>query len=256
MDKRIEICKKDKDNKEYKDLLKKLDYSNLEEKEDYIRKILNTKLTPKKDSLDDLKLRVAEKGIVVGKSSKKELLELLGEKVSNKKVKDPNEPKRPLTSFFRFSRDKKAEILKKNLGIKSIDISKLCGKLWEDLDSEEKEKYDSKYKEEFAKYKEEYNKYKGIEEKDPNAPKKPLTSYLRYCAQHRETLKGKNPNLKPGEISDLLKDNWNKLDEKEKEKYKKEYENEMKEFKKNLKMLNHLKRKRILKMKNKLIQII
>lgn len=242
LNKRIEICKKElsknKDNEEYKSLLEKLDYSKCEEKEDYIRKILNTKLTPKEGTIDDLKLRVADLGIVAGKSTKKELLELLGDKVSNKKVKDLNAPKKPLTSFFKFSRDNKAEILKSNPGIKSTEVSKIAGKMWKALDSEEKEKYDQEYKKGYDIYREKFNEYKGIKPKDPNIPVKPLTQFLKYCEENRKILKKENPNLKPGEISTLLSNKWKELDEDKKEIYKENYEKELKIYKKELKKYN------------------
>lgn len=72
-------------------------------------------------------------------------------------------------------------------------------------------------------------------EKDPNEPKRPVTSYMLYSAFLRDDAKSKGeamPAMK--EIADM----WNKLDEHEKEKYNKEaqaqkdiYDKQMIDFK-------------------------
>jgi len=85
------------------------------------------------------------------KSSKKS-----GEKKKRKK-KDPNAPKRPLSSYLLFCQDHRAEVkskLGKDADVK--DIAKKLGKMWSKASDEDKKKYEKK----FAKAKEVYEKEK------------------------------------------------------------------------------------------------
>lgn len=79
------------------------------------------------------------------------------------------------------------------------------------------------------------NKKRPRTEKDPNEPKRPTTAYMIYAAHVRDECKSK------GEAISSIKDigeQWNKLDEQEKEKYNKQaqiqkdiYDKQMIEFK-------------------------
>lgn len=63
-------------------------------------------------------------------------------------------------------------------------------------------------------------------------PKKPLTTYLRFCNQHREKVKQDNPKLKGGAaIIKELSSMWNKLNEDEKKSYAPNYKEEMEDYK-------------------------
>lgn len=62
--------------------------------------------------------------------------------------------------------------------------------------------------------------------RDPNAPKKPLTSYIYYCNEHREKVRqdGKDAEgklLSVTEASKVLSVMWKKLTDKQKAKYEK-----------------------------------
>ena len=56
--------------------------------------------------------------------------------------------------------------------------------------------------------------------KDPNAPKKPKTGYMRFCDEIREKLRKENPEMQLGGIAKLLGKEWNKLSDAKKEEYK------------------------------------
>lgn len=75
--------------------------------------------------------------------------------------------------------------------------------------------------------------------KDPNAPKKPISSFFFYCQDKREALAKKNPDKSPTEISKLLGEQWTKLKDTKKgtkkydtmaEKDKLRYEEEKREY--------------------------
>ncbi|KFB46953.1 AGAP004791-PA-like protein [Anopheles sinensis] len=74
--------------------------------------------------------------------------------------------------------------------------------------------------------------------KDVNAPKHPLTGYVRYMNEIRESVRQKNPNLTPIEVTKILAEEWSKLSEEKKKPYleaaeadKERYNKEISEYK-------------------------
>ncbi len=55
--------------------------------------------------------------------------------------------------------------------------------------------------------------------KDPNAPKRPLTSYMLYCKDHRKGVLEENPGMKVPQVGSALGTMFKKLSEEEKETY-------------------------------------
>uniref|UniRef100_A0A182NNF4 HMG box domain-containing protein n=1 Tax=Anopheles dirus TaxID=7168 RepID=A0A182NNF4_9DIPT len=55
--------------------------------------------------------------------------------------------------------------------------------------------------------------------KDANAPKHPLTGYVRYMNENREGVRQKNPNLTPIEVTKIMAEEWSKLPEERKKPY-------------------------------------
>lgn len=60
---------------------------------------------------------------------------------------------------------------------------------------------------------------KGEKVKDPNAPKRPMSSYFHFMNAERNALKTVEPDLKFGELTKKLTDRWKALSDKEKKKY-------------------------------------
>ena len=52
--------------------------------------------------------------------------------------------------------------------------------------------------------------------KDPNAPKRPLTSFMMYSQKHREAIKAQNPDVSFGQIGKLLGQQWKAIGAEEK----------------------------------------
>uniref|UniRef100_A0A182QRK2 HMG box domain-containing protein n=1 Tax=Anopheles farauti TaxID=69004 RepID=A0A182QRK2_9DIPT len=76
--------------------------------------------------------------------------------------------------------------------------------------------------------------------KDANAPKHPLTGYVRYMNENRESVRQKNPNLTPIEITKIMAEEWSKLPDDRKKPYleaaevdKERYNKEISEYKLN-----------------------
>ncbi|CAJ1965391.1 unnamed protein product [Cylindrotheca closterium] len=55
---------------------------------------------------------------------------------------------------------------------------------------------------------------------DPNAPKKPLSGFMKFSQEHRAIVKGANPDLSFGGIGKKLGDMWRTLSGDEKAAYK------------------------------------
>lgn len=74
--------------------------------------------------------------------------------------------------------------------------------------------------------------------KDPNAPKRPVTSFMLYSSGMRPIVKKEKPDIKFGEMGKLLGEKWREISPVEKEKYealankdKERYNKEMAEYK-------------------------
>lgn len=72
---------------------------------------------------------------------------------------------------------------------------------------------------------------------DPNAPKRPNTSYIFFCNDQRERVKAKNPTLSATELMKKISEEWKVVSDKDKKKYeelakkdKERYENQRKSY--------------------------
>jgi len=171
----------------------------------------------------------------------------------NPKPKDPNMPKRPLSSYFLFSNERRAVLQQKMPDKKLTELSKLISVEWKELSDEQKEKYASKAKkakdkydknlaaykktEDYAKYQQKLEYWKQSEKeaakmdesgapvkkvslprkpKDANCPKRSASSYFLFGNSVRARIKAENPDLKVTEIAKLIGEEWRKLSEEEK----------------------------------------
>ena len=73
--------------------------------------------------------------------------------------------------------------------------------------------------------------------RDPNKPKRPVSSYILFCNDLREEIKSKYPNLSFGEINKTLGKKWKEYEDKQKyielaETHKMKYQEEIDEYNK------------------------
>ena len=59
--------------------------------------------------------------------------------------------------------------------------------------------------------------------KDENAPRQPLTGYVRFLNERREKVRTDNANLSFSEITKLLGAEWSKLPQHEKQRWETHY---------------------------------
>jgi non-histone chromosomal protein 6 len=64
--------------------------------------------------------------------------------LGNEKKKDPNAPKRPLTSFMHFSQDQRAAVMKANPDASFGELGHLLGAKWRKTTTAQKKKYEAK----------------------------------------------------------------------------------------------------------------
>jgi len=144
-----------------------------------------------------------------------------------KKKKDPNRPKRAMSSFMFFANHKRAEVRSLHPDLKITDIGKKLGEMWKALDETEKKKYEdeaAKDKERYSHAMETYTapieeseedeeepkkkKKKVVKKKDPNQPKRAVTSFMLFASDKRAEVKAANPDMKVGEVGKKLAQLW------------------------------------------------
>jgi predicted RNA-binding protein YlxR (DUF448 family) len=161
--------------------------------------------------------------------------ELLASKKGSKKKsdKDPNAPKRNMTAYLYFCRDKRPEA-KEELGddAKATEVTSLLGKMWKDLKedddrSDELEKYNKLAADDKTRYENESKDYVSVfgenqtkssskkkSDKDPNALKKGKTAYNYFCSDKRAEAKEElGVEAKATEVTSLLGKMWKELKE-------------------------------------------
>jgi len=157
-------------------------------------------------------------------------------KGGKKAKKDPNKPKRAMSSFMFFANDRRNDIKSANPELKVTEIGKKLGEIWQSFGPEEKKKYEdmaAKDSERYQKQIENYHppetgsssdedkpsKKKRKKNKDPNRPKRSLSSFMFFANENRKSVKEKFPDLKMTEIGKKLADEWNSLTPDGKTKY-------------------------------------
>jgi len=163
-----------------------------------------------------------------------------------KKLKDPNAPKKPLSGYLLFAKDVRKENPETKMATKAI------AEMWKELDEGKKAKYNKKskkaseaYKAQIAEYVRpseevlaslEINKKKPRKkrEKDPDAPKRPTTAYMFYKKEARGKMKEKYPEMDKVEMQAKIIKKWKKMTDEDKADFNKMAEREKKKYKKAL----------------------
>ncbi|CEP07987.1 hypothetical protein [Parasitella parasitica] len=82
------------------------------------------------------------------------------EKAKKKKAeKDPNAPKRPLSSYMLYSQSVRADVVKKNPKLSSVDVARLIGEMWNALSDKEKQPFSKAAEKEKIRFQKEMAEY-------------------------------------------------------------------------------------------------
>mmetsp|Transcript_39774 Transcript_39774/g.58417 ORF Transcript_39774/g.58417 Transcript_39774/m.58417 type:complete len:340 (-) Transcript_39774:115-1134(-) len=189
--------------------------------------------THPKPSTDQLKKKSSSSDSVSPKVKSKKPPAPEPTKKKGKSKKDPKAPKKALSSYVIFANAKRAEIKKSNPEATFGDIAKIIGAEFKKLSDSDKQKWTdlaSKDKVRYQKDMEDYEPPSDMEsddtgkpkkkvKKDPNAPKKPLSSFMIFCNENRPKIKEANPDAGFGDIAKLMGAEFKKLSEQERKRY-------------------------------------
>ena len=94
------------------------------------------------------------------KRAKKSKSPAKGKKGKGKAKKDPNAPKRPLSSYMIFAGENRAKFVEENPGASIGDVGKALGAKWKEMSAEDKARYEEKAREAKAEYEKAMAAYK------------------------------------------------------------------------------------------------
>ena len=138
------------------------------------------------------------------------------------KVKDPNAPKRPMSSYFLFMNAKRAGVKEAEPDLKFGELTKKLTEKWKALTDKEKKIYEDAALVERKRYETEMREAGLLKEKkDENEPKRPQSAFFLFQAEAREKIKKENPDIKQTDLLKKTGEEWRNLDAKKKAVYEK-----------------------------------
>jgi len=156
---------------------------------------------------------------------------IMGQKVNQKPMKDPNAPKKPLSAYFLFSQEERLKVKGENPDMSITEVAKELGKRWATIDPVAKQSYEAKYQESRKLYDAEMSHYKPQKKKkDPNAPKQPLSAYFIFSTEERLKVKEGNPNYSICDVAKELGRRWADMDPALKQQYQARAEEERQKY--------------------------
>lgn len=149
-------------------------------------------------------------------------------KKSKKPTKDPNAPKRPMSAFFLYMGALRESFKEDNPEMSNKDIVSSISANWNELSDEDKTPFNEEaadLKKEYLVKKAEYDSKHGASKaaKDPNAPKRPMSSYFLFSNEKRAEIKAENPDITFGEVGKKTSELWKALTADEKKPYDENY---------------------------------
>lgn len=162
--------------------------------------------------------------------------------------KDADKPRGRMSAYAFFVQTCREEHKKKHPSESVVfaEFSKKCSERWKTMSDKEKhrfhqlaEKDKKRYDGEMANYKPKKGEgRKKKRQKDPDAPKRPLSAFFWFCNDERPKVKATMPDSTVGDVAKELGRRWNECTEDQKSKYealaakdKARYEKELKAYK-------------------------
>jgi hypothetical protein len=175
-----------------------------------------TKLATYTKMAEEDKARSAQEMETYVPPSEEELLEAKPKKSRKTTKKKSDKPTRGRTAYIYFCTENRAEVKEENEGVDGKGITKLLGGLWTELkDDDDREDELQKYKdmasEDKKRYEAEMESYVPSEEDTIDSD-----GFKKFCNENRQDAKDENPDLKPAQITKLLKEEWVEMDDTEK----------------------------------------
>jgi HMG (high mobility group) box len=109
----------------------------------------------------------------------------------------------------------------------TTEVAKMVSQAWKNLTPEEKDEWEELARQDKARYEVEKTIYTGPwkvpakkrSQKDPNAPKRPMSAFLSYSNSKRAEAKTENPNIGNAEVSRILAQMWKDAPESERKEH-------------------------------------
>jgi hypothetical protein len=147
---------------------------------------------------------------------------------SQKKLKDPNAPKRGKSSYIFYCIDNREKVKEANPDMSAKEIIRELGRVWrEDTSDKVKARYGKKAVADKARYEKDMESYVPppeilLQKKSARTgPKRGLTAYIYFCKEHRPIIKEESPELSTKEITSALGKKWKTLTDKKKKPFAK-----------------------------------
>lgn len=143
-------------------------------------------------------------------------------------------PKPPRSAFICFRDSKQPEIWKEyGISEDNDDTLKIYASEWRKLSEKDRAHWDEvarndkvRFVREKAAYKGPFNIPKRRAKKNPLAPKRPMSAFLKYSQSRRGMVKEDNPDMSNTDVSRLLGEMWRNASDKEKAPYREQEEKE------------------------------
>jgi hypothetical protein len=142
-----------------------------------------------------------------------------------------NAPKKGRSAYLYFTMERRPQLKEENPDMVFGDLTRLVAEEWGDLSDAGKRKFVKLADEDMKRYKDEMADYtpptdeeldaelEGSKKKKRSGPKRPRTAYVYFTIDQRPNVQADNPELKFGEITKLLAEDWKALSESDREKY-------------------------------------
>jgi hypothetical protein len=146
---------------------------------------------------------------------KSELTKILS-KNGSRPPKDPNAPRRAISSYIIFCNQNRELLKNANPSLKTVELTKLLGQRWKALTPQEKAPYENAAAQDKLRFETESKNYVAPPEyqrskRTREGPKKPLTAYLIFANANRESMKRTFPALKMTDLAKKLGERWRSL---------------------------------------------
>jgi len=143
-----------------------------------------------------------------------------------------SKPRKPVQIFSELFREE--ELRKRELAgeekISMADLNKLMGIKWKEMPDEQKSVFKKQSEKERKDFAAANQDDEGSDEddkprrrvkkvKDPNAPKRAMSSFFHFSHEHRATIKAQNPDFGIQDVAKELGRIWNTMDDESKDKY-------------------------------------
>merc|ERR1711988_1179264 len=154
---------------------------------------------------------------------------------ANANMKDQNAPRRPLSGYMAYIATIREDV-REETGKKGIELAPFLSQRWNDLDENQKAKFNDKAAKQMQKWKVAMAKYKktqsykdfqakkkaqklGKKPKDKNAPKRPMSAYFIFSNDVRANVQEELGTSDFGAVAKRVKQMWDALTDAEKGKY-------------------------------------